>query len=96
MNVKTDGELRTARHLGLLRTFRFSEAPKRLHQVQLCVALRKNQIFSIALLATTFIAEFFFFSAPVIGAFAIRALRWFRLFADSFLGYDTVAIVVAL
>jgi hypothetical protein len=37
-----------------------------------------------------------FFSAPRIGAFAILTLMWFRLFADSSLGYDDVAIVVAL
>ena len=55
----------------------------------------KNQIFSIALLAATFIAELFFLP-PVIGAFAIRALKWFRLFSDSFLGYDAVAFGVAM
>jgi len=90
MDVKTCEELTTARHVGLLRTFRGSEAPNRLHQVQLCVASRK--------IKTRWLKPSLhnFFSSPIIGAFAIRAPRWFRLLPDSFLGYDAVAILVAL
>ena len=94
MNVKTSGELRTARHVVLLRTFRCSEAPNRLYQVQLCVALRKTKYFLLPCWLQSSLLNFF--SAPIIDAFVTRVLMWFRLFADSFLGHDAVAILVAL